>query len=715
MVLRSQENDVHIDETPFHRQILMRAKSYGPSVTALTDADTTKTVSYKELYDKSYALATYMRNLGAIKGDVGCICLPNCIEYPIIFLGMAIVGGVTSGANPEYTAEELRHHFSDSDCKFIFTTSATYEKVRAASKHLPVKYIFVLGTHVPSTARSLSDIITKTVPNYSIDSGIEFLPDDTLILPYSSGTTGQPKGVIITHRNMSAETAILKAAVFDKLTTIRSERSTIAFLPFFHGSGFWALCYALLDKHHTIVMPKFHPVIMLQCIEKYKVDTLNVVPPIVAFMARDPIVEKFNLTSVKIVLSGAGSLSKDLSDKFVERFPHVTDLLQGYGMTEVVVLTHLTPIGLGKDTRLGSCGKLLPNFEARLIDATSGRELDGPCQRGELWVRSPSVMKGYLNNPDATKETIDEKGWLRTGDIVYYDKDGFFFVVDRLKDDSAYRIDRDSSSPSSRQCAETKMRCLLCFLTVAGAVFVAAEDRAEVEIRASGACSPIYLSRKGIEVSKYRPKIRFNPDRVQLEPKNPIIPGCIKIKAEGVEVLQTVNNLVAEIEMRISGTPDPSNPTLPCSRKLDEKTNTCKCEKADNACVFCDFCKQLRNNSPTVTVNKHERKTIFGAQNNVCECEPMEPGLYDIETEICTPDIADVRQHIPPELQNDILEKRPISMFITVYLMDLEQHAYESYLSALGRAILRRRQAQSTIACFLMGIDVKVAGNFGPK
>ncbi|CAJ0583146.1 unnamed protein product, partial [Mesorhabditis spiculigera] len=237
-----------------------------------------------------------------------------------------------------------------------------------------------------------------------------------------------------------------------------------------------------------------------------------------------------------------------------------------------------------------------------------------------------------------------------------------------------------------------------------------AQDKAEVDIRVSGACSPVYLQRKGIDVSKYRPSIRFNPDKIQLIPKNPIIPGCIKIKAEGVEITKPVKNLVAEIEMRIGGTPDPNNPTLPCNKKIDEKVNQCPCAKVDNTCVFCDFCRQLKSQAQThITATRrlpNGRKSI----DDDCKCEEMQPGLYDIETEMCTPEIDDAKDYIPPEIQNNILDKRPISMFITVYLMDLEQRgARESYLSAFGKAILQRRMAQSTVACFLLGIDVKLA------
>uniref|UniRef100_A0AC35G5Q7 Vitellogenin n=1 Tax=Panagrolaimus sp. PS1159 TaxID=55785 RepID=A0AC35G5Q7_9BILA len=245
------------------------------------------------------------------------------------------------------------------------------------------------------------------------------------------------------------------------------------------------------------------------------------------------------------------------------------------------------------------------------------------------------------------------------------------------------------------------------FVVIFSLSTVYAEDKAEVNIRVSGACSPIYLQRRGIELSKYRPLIRFNPEKIQLIPKNPVIPGCVKIKAEGVEILKPVRNLLAEVEMRIGGTPDPNNPTLPCTKKIDEKVNQCPCAKTEGSCVFCDFCKQMKSQQSRLTITE-QRSTAGGNQSisEACKCDVMQPGLYDIETEMCTPELDDAKQFIPPEIQNNILEKTPISMFITVYLMDMQQHSSESYLSAFGKAILQRRMAQSTVACFLMGLDV---------
>ncbi|CAI4228606.1 unnamed protein product [Auanema sp. JU1783] len=258
-----------------------------------------------------------------------------------------------------------------------------------------------------------------------------------------------------------------------------------------------------------------------------------------------------------------------------------------------------------------------------------------------------------------------------------------------------------------QNCMETMHRLFVIAATLLPVIF--AQEHAEVDIRVSGACSPIYLTRKGIDVSKYRPSIRFNPDKIQLIPKNPLIPGCIKIKAEGVMIERPIKNLVAEIEMRIGGTPDPNNPTLPCNKKIDDKVNQCPCAKLEGTCVFCDFCKQLKSQTARISATKSRVPGHHKSIDDDCKCDEMQPGPYDIETEMCTPEIDDIKDYIPPEIQANILDKKPISMFITVYLMDMEpRSSKESYLSAFGRAILQRRMAQSTVACFLLGIDVKL-------
>ncbi|VDD85977.1 unnamed protein product [Enterobius vermicularis] len=383
---------------PFHIEILKAANSYWDSV-AMTAAKSGRQLKYNELYTESYRFATVMKNLGAQKGDIICVILPNCLEYPVIFLGCALIGCSISGISPSVT-----DYGNYQNCLH-------FEKV-----------------------------ISETEPNYEIDEGFGITLDDTLITPFSSGTTGPPKCVELTHRNYNCATAALRRAVFNELS-LMGRRSTLAFLPFYHGSGFWALCFSLLDGHHSIVIESFQPSLVFGCIEKYKVDIINVVPAIVSYMCQNKEdFKKFDLSSVTTVLCGSAPLSRELSEHFLKLYPHVKNLLQGYGMTEIVILSHITPLGYSQNSEdAGSCGKLLPGFQAKammfqILDLGSGEEIQKVGEAGELCLKSDSVMKGYYGNPEATSDVIDKDGWLHTGDIVYRNRNDLYFVVDRIKD-----------------------------------------------------------------------------------------------------------------------------------------------------------------------------------------------------------------------------------------------------------------------------------------
>ncbi|VDK42305.1 unnamed protein product [Gongylonema pulchrum] len=190
-------------------------------------------------------------------------------------------------------------------------------------------HLIVLDKQYNQLGSDFRDLIKKSEQNCLTETSEHISLDDTLLTPFSSGTTGPPKCVELTHRNFNTSTAILKTAIFDELSGGR-RRVTIGMLPFYHASGFWALCYCLLEGHRTVVMGRFHPALMLNCIEEHKVDTLNVVPAIIATLCQDEIhLTRWDLSSVTTVLCGSASLGKELSKRFLHKFPHVTNLIQG--------------------------------------------------------------------------------------------------------------------------------------------------------------------------------------------------------------------------------------------------------------------------------------------------------------------------------------------------------------------------------------------------
>ncbi|KAK6114135.1 AMP-binding enzyme family protein [Brugia pahangi] len=416
----------------FHLQILDFAIQYGDSI-ALTDLHTGDNLTFNQLRNKSYNFANNLKQLGAKKGDIVIVCLENCYQYAIIFLGSALIGCSISGIHPESTQYELEKALKLTNAKYLIVSSHNY--------HIAINFasqceLIILDKNYTQFGKDFNYLIKEWKENLIECNENDITLDDILLTPFSSGTTNSFKCVQLTHRNFNISTAILKQALFDKLSGSH-RRITIGTLPFYHGSGFWALCYCLLEGHQTIIMEHFHPAVLLNCIEKYKIDTLNLVPAILENLCQDEIqINRWNLSSLKTVLCGSAPLGKELSKRFLHKFPHVINLIQGYGMTEVVVLSHITPLNMPNDddSYLGSCGKLLPGFEAMLIDEESGAVQNEPWKCGELLLRSEAIMKGYLNDIEETKKVIDSNRWLHTGDIMYFDSNNFYFVVDRKKD-----------------------------------------------------------------------------------------------------------------------------------------------------------------------------------------------------------------------------------------------------------------------------------------
>jgi acyl-CoA synthetase (AMP-forming)/AMP-acid ligase II len=255
--------------------------------------------------------------------------------------------------------------------------------------------------------------------------------EDLVVIPYSSGTTGLPKGVMLTHYNLVANLLQTAGAL-----GLREDDILLGVLPFFHIYGMTVIMNLALHVGATvIIMPRFDLEQCLQILEKYHVTVANVVPPIVLAFAKHPLVDKYDLSRLRTLFSGAAPLKENLAEAARTRLG--CQVLQGYGLTETSPVTHGARAA-GRRISLGSIGPPVPNTEAKIVDVVTRAEL-GPDQEGEICIRGPQVMKGYLNQPGATAAMIDADGWLHTGDIGFADGDGCFFIVDRLKELIKYK------------------------------------------------------------------------------------------------------------------------------------------------------------------------------------------------------------------------------------------------------------------------------------
>lgn len=411
MIFRAPEDPIAIPDVALTPFLLERAARWGERP-AFIDAPTGRVMTYRQWSSAVHCCASSLAARGFGKGDVLAMYCGNCLEYTVLFFAVALLGGIVTTVNPLYTEEELRRQIEDCGAKLLVTQRPFFEK----AKDMPVREIFVVGE--PSLESLLEG--NGTVPQVKIDPA-----NDVIALPYSSGTTGLPKGVMLTHRNLVAN--VLQCSVID----VREGDVGLGFLPFFHIYGMVCIMSCGIYYGATlVVMPRFDLEQALQAAERYRVTLVYVVPPI--FLAlRSPAVEKYDLSSVRMMFSGAAPLSAAVGTEAAARF-HCT-VVQGYGMTETSPVTHVMRQG-----DPFSVGQVVPNTEAKIVDAVTQAEL-GPNQEGEICIRGPQVMKGYLNRPDATAKMIDAEGWLHTGDIGYADERGSVFVIDRVKELIKYK------------------------------------------------------------------------------------------------------------------------------------------------------------------------------------------------------------------------------------------------------------------------------------
>ena len=415
MIFRSPWPDIELPQLSVCDKVLGAAKQFGDKP-AIIEGETGRTLTYRQLVEEAERVAAGLACAGLRSGQPLALVLPNCIEFALSWYGTLLAGGWVVPIPPLFTPAEMEFQIRDSGARFVITTPECTAPLESTAEHL-----FVTGGN-------WNELVACDKQRPALRSR----PEDLAALLYSSGTTGKPKGVMLTHANMVAN--LLQDAAFE---WPRHEDIFVNVFPFYHIAGLNAILNPFLNAGATVVlmMGRFNLETYLELNERYGATLVGFPPPVVLAVTKSPSWDKFRLEKLRGSICGAAPLGAGLHEAFERR----TGLLlgQGWGMTEAAGVISGTPNDQAK-RKFGSCGYLLPSCEAKVVDVASHKTL-GPGESGEIWLRGPNMMKGYWNQPAATSETLLADGWMRTGDIGYFDSDQCVYLVDRLKELIKYK------------------------------------------------------------------------------------------------------------------------------------------------------------------------------------------------------------------------------------------------------------------------------------
>ncbi len=436
-----------IPEIPV-QQFLIQANNEVPSNVAVHFMG--KELTFKELYESSLKFANYLRSLGVEKGDRVAVMLPNCPQAVIAYYGILFTGGIVVQTNPLYTERELQYQMADAGVKVILVMDILYPRAMKILKETNIENVIVTGIkdYLPFPKNLVYPFIQKKQYGFSVKvehSGMNHLfteimrtesatpieiefdfENDLALLQYTGGTTGYPKGVMLTHKNLVANTSMCDAWMY---RCKKREEIILGVLPFFHVYGMTTvLVLSVMQQAKMVLLPKFDVEQTLKAIDKQKPTLFPGAPTMYIGILNHPDLSKYDLSSIKACMSGSAPLPIELQEKFEE----ITGgrIVEGYGLTETSPVTHVNPIW---EKRInGSVGLPWPNTDAAIL-RSGDTELLPPGEIGEIAIKGPQVMKGYWNRPEDTAMTFAD-GWFLTGDLGYMDEEGYFYVVDRKKD-----------------------------------------------------------------------------------------------------------------------------------------------------------------------------------------------------------------------------------------------------------------------------------------
>ncbi|XP_018574151.1 luciferin 4-monooxygenase [Anoplophora glabripennis] len=418
--------------------LLLTLKAYEDNILQV-DGETNEELTAGLLLKRAVRLTKWFKNEGITIGDSISINSENRLEFCIVPSATFLVGATFAPLNPDYTARELKHVLSLSKPKVIFCSPRTIEKmVGILPEHPYIKKLVLFGKEKSKHKNVIMyQELMEGCEAEAIDESFNATPVDlketVATILCSSGTTGLPKGVMCTQDNMTAYIDVARTLFTEIVFAEDVSDALIGLTPFFHSFGFMMMFLNIIRGKRMIVLSRFKPKLFLDVLVKYKVSRLIVPPPIYLFLLKHPLAKQYDLSFIKEMRSGAAPMGKDMERDLKDKFK-INHVSQAYGMTETTLGVLATPYG---EAKIGSCGKVVPGMMAKVI-SEEGKAL-GPYEEGELCFKGVLIMKGYVGDLEATRNTIDMDGWLHTGDVAYYDNDGYFFIVDRIKELIKYK------------------------------------------------------------------------------------------------------------------------------------------------------------------------------------------------------------------------------------------------------------------------------------
>lgn len=410
-----------------------------------------KELSYKELYESALKFAGYLQKIGIQKGDRVAIMLPNTPQSVISFYGVMMAGGIVVQTNPMYTERELAFQMKDSGAKAIVALDILFPRIKKIQGETELEHVIitVIKDYLPFPKNLVYPFIQKKQYGFSVKvehKGNDHLiteimkhpalqepimninfEEDLAILQYTGGTTGFPKGVMLTHKNLIANTKMCQAWLYK---CREGEEIVLGALPFFHVYGMTTvMILSILQASKMVLIPKPDPEVLLKTIQSQRPTMFPGAPTMYIGMLNHPELSKYDLSSIDSCISGSAPLPVEVQEQF-ERLTG-GKLVEGYGLTESSPVTHANLLWDGERVK-GSIGLPWPDTLAEIRSVETGEPLP-VGEIGELVVKGPQVMKGYWNRPEETQEVLKD-GWLHTGDMGYMDEEGYFYIVDRKKD-----------------------------------------------------------------------------------------------------------------------------------------------------------------------------------------------------------------------------------------------------------------------------------------